>query len=171
MLIVLGLALLAVPAGTAAAQGYGTANFIAVSDATLFRGQTFTVIGCCYSGEVTVTVFSEPLVGTTTADSSGNFSINLTIPDDFDLGAHTVTATGEALAGGPLSLSTEVVVVAATDVAGPVTAGPGDGGGLPRTGTDPVALVQFAVVLIGAGLVLCERQRRVNRQQAHVTPS
>lgn len=110
MLIVLGLALLVVPTGTAAAQGYGSSTFIGVSDSTLLRGQTFTVFGCCYSGQVRVTVASEPIVGTTTANASGNYSIEMTIPNDFELGPHTVTAAGQALASGPLSLSTEVVV-------------------------------------------------------------
>lgn len=170
LLLAMGVALLVAPMGTAGAQGYGSANFIAVSDATLFQGQTFTVSGCCYLGDVVVTISSTTVrLGVATANESGNYAINVTIPEDFETGPHTVTATGRDLAGQPLALSTEVTVFAAgTDGAG---AGAQDQrkGDMPRTGSDPYGLVRLAAVLIGAGTILTVRQKRMNRQQESVT--
>lgn len=172
-LTALAMVLMAFP-GIAAAQGYGTANFLAVSDTTAVPGQSIVVTGCCFDDTVGVDIESEPRrLGQATAGSDGTFSLTVTIPTDTTLGAHAITATGDALDGsGRLKLSTPITVVAA--------AGAGDGSGtgtrgdLPRTGAEEtLSLTQLgvALVLAGAGMVIAVRSRRAaaGRRQARAT--
>jgi alpha-L-fucosidase len=164
------MVLMAFP-GVADAQGYGTGNFLAVSDNTVVRGQSIVVIGCCFDGTVDVAIESVPQVlGQATAGDDGTFSLTVTIPSDARLGVHAITATGDAFDGsGRLKLSTPITVLAAAGAGG----GTGTKGDLPRTGENTFPLVQLGGVLVlaGAGMVLAVRSRRdaTARRQARAT--
>lgn len=163
LVLAAALALLAAP-GSAYAQGYGQGNFLTVDDTTPRQGQTITVTGCCYSGSVTIDLFSAPVrLGTATAGADGIFSTEVTIPVNTTPGPHTLTATGAALDGsGVLTQSVELTVLAAGAADDGKVAGKGKTGALPRTGADSLPLVQIgvALVLLGAGAVLSVRNRR-----------
>lgn len=167
------MVLMAFPS-VAHAQGYGTGNFLAVSDNTVVRGQNIVVIGCCFDGTVDVAIESVPQVlGQATAGDDGTFSLTVTIPSDAPLGPHAITATGDAFDGsGRLKLSTPITVVAAAG-AGGGGGGTGTKGDLPRTGENTFPLVQLGGVLVlaGAGMVLAVRSRRdaTARRQARAT--
>jgi LPXTG-motif cell wall-anchored protein len=94
------------------------------------------------------------VVGTTTADASGNFSttVELTQP-----GLATLTASGEARDGGTLNVVTTVRVLAA----GSAAAGAGSAA-LPRTGSDLGTQLWIAAGLlaVGAGLLALTVARR-----------
>lgn len=172
VLLASAMVLMAFP-GVAHAQGYGTANFLAVSDSTVVRGQTIVVTGCCFEGTVDIDIESEPQrLGQASAGSDGVFSLTVTIPSDATLGAHAITAAGEALNdSGRLKLSTPITVVAVSAVGD--KGGTGSKGDLPRTGETTIPLVQLGGVLVlaGAGMVLAVRSRRdaTARRQARAT--
>ena len=171
VLLALAMMLLATP-GIATAQGYGTGNFLAVSDTTPTPGQSIVVTGCCFEGTVVVAIESVPeVLGQATAGDDGTFSLTVTIPTDAPLGDHSITATGQALNESTLlKLSTPITVVAAAAGGG---AGTGAKGDLPRTGESTLPLVQLGgiLVLAGAGMALAVRSRRdaTARRQARAT--
>lgn len=88
---------------------------------------------------VTVTVNSDPVSCTTTADSSGNWSC--TLPSDLVAGAHTVTVRVVNLDGSIQELGPYAVTVAADGSGGAVT--DGDTPGAPNTGF----LAQSGIIL------------------------
>lgn len=166
LLLAAALALAFIP-GVAQAQGYGPGNFVAVGDTTVTPGQTIPVTGCCFAGDVTITLGGRQL-GTTTAGADGVFNTTVTVPSDLAPGTYTITATGQNIDGsGQLVLSFPITVVSpgAADTRA---------GTLPRTGTDafPLAQAGLALVLVGAGAVFSVRNRRsVNRPDDKVSVS
>ena len=173
VLLALAMMLLATP-GIATAQGYGTGNFLAVSDNTPTPGQSIVVTGCCFEDTVVVAIESLPeVLGQATAGADGTFSLTVIIPPDTPLGPHSITATGEALNEPTiLQLSTPITVVAA-DAGGGGGGGTGAKGNLPRTGESTLPLVQLGgiLVLAGAGRALAVRSRRdaTTRRQERAT--
>lgn len=168
LLLAAAMILMAFP-GIAAAQGYGTANFLSVSDTTPVPGQTIVISGCCFEGTVAVDFESEPQrLAETTPGSTGELSLSATIPADAALGTHSITATGEALDGSEtLKLSAPITVVAASASGGAAARGEASTGGasgnLPRTGAEstfPLVQLGVALVLAGGGLLLALRNRR-----------
>jgi hypothetical protein len=136
-----------------------------VSDSTPAPGEDIVISGGGFAPGSTVTItiaagggltLAEGDVvvsGTAVADASGNFSIRLQVPPGTPAGDYAVVASGIGPDGEPVALRSTVTVVAA---------GAG-GGGLPFTGSNSgVALwVAFAVVALGAALVIGARQRRL----------
>ena len=173
VLLALAMMLLATP-GIATAQGYGTGNFLAVSDTTPTPGQSIGVTGCCFEGTVEVAIESvHQVLGQATAGDDGTFSLTVTIPTDAPLGPHSITATGQALNESTiLKLSTPITVVAA-GAGGGAGGGTGAKGDLPRTGENTLPLVQLGgiLVLAGAGMALAVRSRRdaTARRQARAS--
>jgi len=172
-LVVVGLiAALVATAAPAGAQQYPpAANFLAVSDTTLFPGQTFTITtGTYLSGAtVTITLFSDPTtLGSAVANAVGVASMQATIPTDTPLGTHVIQASGES-ASGPLTQSVTVTVVPAAQAG----AGAAVSGALPRTGSSgTIPLTRVAAVLIAAGGALvfgARRRRHRDRETADVS--
>lgn len=124
---------------------------------------------------VTITVFSDPLViGTFAADANGSISQTWTVPSGFAAGAHTVTLTGQTVAGAvQLSVPITVgsLVQAVTTTAGPApTAAPvavTTTGSLPTTGSGLTQPLVFgaAAMLLGGGAALVVSRRRASSRR------
>ncbi len=157
----LAVVLMAAPA---AAQQYPPAvNSLTVSDTTPTPGQTVGIEARTFASGATgtITLASVPVViATGAADADGVVALQATIPADTTLGAHTITAAGEAPDGSELSLSVSINVVAADGTGG------GDGGGsgaLPRTGDDssiPLAKLGVALAALGGVVTAVAAKRR-----------
>ena len=160
--VALCLLLLVVPA-VAAAQQYppeqGTAQ---VSDSSVTPGGTTTISGsgCAASAPVTI-AFDGGQIDQGTADATGAFSEDVTIPSDASAGSHTLSASCSDADGGTLVLSSTITVEGGA-APGPA-AGPTTGGGLPATGNDstvPLTRVAMMLVVVGSAFVVLARRRR-----------
>lgn len=125
---------------------------LVVSANSVVQGGSVQVTGRGFaSGEtVTVTLHSAPIrLAQVVADENGAFRIQVTVPANAEVGAHTLIAEGAAS-----GLSAEAALA--------VTAAPGAGGGLAGTGgTVPIAALGILLLLLAAGGVLVLRRRRV----------
>jgi hypothetical protein len=98
-----------------------------------------------------ITFTSTPrALGTTRSDSSGRFSVTLTIPADATPGVHRITVTGQGASGGTHTVFADVTVLAA---------------GLPQTGSSPARAVKqaFALLTLGELLIAAELVARRRR--------
>lgn len=159
------MAVMLVAAPAAAQQYPPSVNSLTVSDTTPTPGQTIDIEGRTFAAGagVTVTMSSDDPVtlGSATADAVGVAALQATIPPDTKLGAHTITAVGEAPDGAELSLSVSINVVA-VDGAGP-GATDGASGSLPRTGSDssiPLAKLGLALAALGGVVTAVASKRR-----------
>jgi hypothetical protein len=121
--------------------------------------------------DVTITVFSDPLViGTFAADANGTISQTWTVPSGFAAGAHTVSLTGQTIAGAveltvPITVGSLVQVVTTTAVTPTATTTPAaitTTGNLPTTGsglTQPLVLGSVVLVLGGGTALVVSRKR------------
>lgn len=168
ILVVLGAAglALALAASPAYAQ-YGQQPSVSVDDPTLVLGQTFTATAVKFDANVSVSfsLNSTPVaLGTATSDANGTASVQGTVPQTFDCGDHTVTATGNSN-GVQTTVSTNVTVSGCGAGTGTGTGGTGTGSGsgsLPKTGSDTVkVLLPLGAVLIAGGAltVIITRKR------------
>lgn len=90
---------------------------------------------------VTVTVYSDPVSCTTTADANGNWSC--TLPSDLTPGEHTVYVTVTPFGGGtPVELGPYTVIVEADEV---TTVAPG----APNTGAKSIQFMGVAAIIGG----------------------
>jgi hypothetical protein len=123
---------------------------IVLDRSTVMQGGTLEVSGRGFApGEgVTLTLHSTPvLLAEVDADQSGAFRIQVTIPANAEVGAHTLIAEGVQS-----SLSAESALR--------VTAAPVNGGGLAGTGgAVPFTLIGVFILLLVAGGVLVVRHR------------
>src|SRR5690606_8097296 len=124
---------------------------IELSTDTVMQGGSFELIGRGFAGgeQVTIDLHSDPIqLATVTADGSGSFRIQVTVPVTVQPGDHTVVVTGD-----DSGLSAEAALA--------VTAAAGGGeGGLPGTGAlVPVGLIVLVLGLLLAGGVLVMRRR------------
>lgn len=172
----LAVVLMAAPA---AAQQYPPAvNGLTVSCPTPQAGNTVDIQGQTFAGgsQVTFTLASQQaVIGTAVADSSGTVSAQgVTIPAATPDGVHTITATGQAPDGSPLSISTDITVTAG----GCVTGSGGGGsnpdtepsGSLPNTGSDSTtSLLQIGLALAAIGGIItawAAKRRKAARAMA-----
>jgi LPXTG-motif cell wall-anchored protein len=141
----------------------GSGATIALSDAEVSPGQSLTISGTGFLGGSDAAAQLNPPLGSARVDGSGRFSLTATIPVDTSLGAHTITVSGIARDGVPVTRSAAVTVVAPGD-GGTGGVGAGRGGeALPRTGTastTPLTAAGVGLVLIGAFAVATARRRR-----------
>ena len=171
-------AVLVLAAGPASAQYQPTTGQV-LGSSVVAPGQSTTVSGFgCPAGSSVTTSFDGTVVGTTTADQAGNFSLQITIPSSATPGAHTITSTC-----GSLVLSSTVTVSgsgsgattagngsggvatggsASTGGSGSATAGTSTGGTLARTGahTTEILAAGFALLAAGGVLLVLGRTRR-----------
>ena len=137
----------------------------------MYPGQSclITAQGFKPNSDVTITVFSDPLViGTFAADANGSISKTWTVPSGFAAGAHTVVLTGQSIAGA-VELSAPITVgsvVQNTTTAAPTTvAVVTTSGSLPTTGsglTQPL-VVGATVLVLGGGAALVVGRTRARR--------
>jgi LPXTG-motif cell wall-anchored protein len=163
----LAVVLMAAPA---AAQQYPPAvNGLTVSCPTPEAGNTVDIQGQTFAGgsQVTFTLASQQaVIGTAVADSSGTVSAQgVTIPAATPDGVHTITATGQAPDGSPLSISTDITVTAGGCMTGGGGSNPDDepSGSLPNTGNDstiPLLQVGLALAAIGGIITAWAAKRR-----------
>jgi LPXTG-motif cell wall-anchored protein len=166
--VLAGAALLVGVSG-AGAQQYPPSGgcALALSSTVVSPGQTITAStvncpnGYAPGSTVTLTFTSDPVtVATVTADAAGHFSTPVRIPSNATLGGHTITSTGPAAAGGTLTLSASLTVVA------PGAAAQGRAGALAFTGssdTMPLLWIGFAALVAGATLVVGAKRRAAVR--------
>jgi protein-tyrosine phosphatase len=166
---ILAAAMVTAMAVPAAAQQYPPdTNIITASATCPTPGETLTVQAQTFAAGSTVTIglASTPTVlGTTTANSDGVATLEVTIPDGAAAGAHTLTASGPSAGGvdltAALDLQTAISVCSNSN-------SPEDNssGTLPRTGGDSsVPLAKIGVGLAAAGglitaLAAAHRRRR-----------
>lgn len=106
-------------------------------------GQTTTITGDVFDPDENIEIWllSTPILLTTTsADTSGAFSVNVTIPADVPVGSHHIEVRGLTTA----TIASPIEIVAAS----------GDSGSLASTGADTTATLWTALVLIAVGLAL-----------------
>jgi len=153
------------PASVASASPYPHNCDIKLSQVTAVPGDQLSVTASGYDpgAVVTFTLHSNPVVlGTATADASGDATLVFTLPPGTTPGLHTITAT--AVPEGdcdPAVVSTDLQVDAATVTSASPATTTGSGT-LPRTGSNVAELLQLALVLIAAGglITLATRKRR-----------
>ena len=162
-----GMAVLAMAAPAAAQQYPPAVNSLTCSDTTPTPGQTITIEGRTFAAGGTETVVLNPeqvTLGTATANASGVFALQATIPTGTSLGAHTIVATGPAPNGQTLTLSLACQVVSAQGGGAGST-----GGNLPHTGSNSIPLVQIGLALLAAGGVIFAIAARRRRAVAAVS--
>jgi LPXTG-motif cell wall-anchored protein len=151
------LALMLLPSAAFAQQDYvpaGGALGVSASEVSAGGSLTISGDGCASSATVDFAV-AGAAAGSTTADASGVFSGDVTIPNGAS-GPVDVTAT----CAGPDGES--VVLTATVNVA---AAGTGTGS-LPRTGSSssfPTVAVALILLCVGAAFVVATRRRAVSR--------
>ncbi|MCO7272261.1 choice-of-anchor G family protein [Cellulosimicrobium cellulans] len=139
--------------------------------------QTFVASGFEPGESVQAVINSEPLIlPVATADANGQVSWTFVVPADFEVGPHTGTATSVAV--GDSTVASFEVYLTASGGDGPGGSGPGSGSGsgsnntgngtgsdyLARTGTDDLALVLVAaLLLVATGAVVRLRTHRARR--------
>jgi LPXTG-motif cell wall-anchored protein len=163
--------------GSASAQPY-TPPTLSVSDTTPYPGQTITIYGSGFPPFTLITITINPALYAT-SDASGEWAVDFTIPEDFPLGVHTITATG----GGVTATTTFTEVLppgadggepgqfaGAPAPAGVAAAAAQAGQALPATGSGSSVLARAGVVLLAAGGILVglsrRRSRRLSRRAA-----
>jgi len=166
-------------AGVAAAQEYPPPGVSSVSPSNPGPGSTVTVTGTGSPGETitatlldgadgaaltaggqaagTVQLAAVRVLGSTTVDTAGQWSLTVTIPTD-------VVAPAFLQIAGSVSGVLVTITIAQLAPVTPTTAATG-GGGVAFTGMSADVLVPLAVVLLVAGglIVLTVRQRRRRR--------
>ena len=136
----------------APAFGYATpVPVVTTSTSSIGAGGSLTVSGCNFvpNEPITITLQNSPSVvlATTTTDSSGCFSITVTIPSNTAPGTYTISAGG--LAFTTITVTSLVPVIATTKP-------------LAITGADIAALSGVGAIALALGgmLILTGRRRR-----------
>ena len=144
-----------------------------LSSDTVVQGGKVTVNTQGWQPGSTVQVWlrSDPLlVGSGIADAAGNATVEITVPADFPVGAHTVVMTGTSLGGVASEVAAGLTVTSLGTAAGQVVSQSGLGaaaattttsGSLPQTGsplTVPLAATGFVLLAGGSALVLWRRR-------------
>lgn len=137
------------------AYGPGGAPALTSNSSSTTPGGSLLVTGSNFvpNEGITLTLHSAPVtLATTTASTSGSFSVTVTIPAGTDPGAHTILASG---ATGD-SATTNIVVTGAVSSTATVTSG------LAFTGADIAAVSAVGAIALGLGgmLIMSGRRRR-----------
>jgi hypothetical protein len=138
-----------------------TCPLLTISTTTPFPGQTITIAGTNFTAGVAVTIELDTNVtlGHATADSSGSFSIPVTLPSNLT-GNHLIRAVGTGLGNCPV----DPIQIFASG-AGPSSAG--NGGGLASTGVDILTGVAIALALLALGAFLTGSGKRRSSSGHH----
>lgn len=131
--------------------------------------ERFTVSGTGWApSEVLTVTFNSAtkVLGTTVADATGRFSLNVKVPDDATVGAHTVVVAGQVgrAISKPFTVTAgSAAAITTTTVAGRPTATTIAGRTLVRTGSassDLAGVAMMALLLGGAAVAASPRGRR-----------
>jgi LPXTG-motif cell wall-anchored protein len=138
-----------------------------VSQTSVQPGQTITVSGDGWQANSTITIHwlsTGAVLATTTVNSDGTFSAQVTIPSDATAGTHTIRVSGTNASGNAQSVDIAVTVQAGD---------PGDddgdddraSGGLADTGGTftPAAALAALLLVVGGGALFASR--RLTRSQ------
>ena len=152
------------PDGSTDLTGYLQCSSPGLSETTVAPGGTITFSGGGFASDsdVKITLFSDPVdLGSTTADASGNFSVEVAIPDGTPAGEHHLEASGLDPDGNPLVVSLSVTV---TDSGTTPVAAVTPSGALPFTGSDVARTLSIglAAVVVGGAAVWGARRGRRN---------
>ena len=135
----------------ASATGY---QLDGVGDTTPTPGQSMTIVfnGFKPGSEVTVTLYSDPVLLGTFVSAPGEFGqgvveATITIPSNTPAGAHSIVATGIDLNGQPKSVTLSITVLST-------------GSGLATTGTSILLLVSIGGLTMLLGWALLGSIRR-----------
>jgi hypothetical protein len=159
----MAVAVLTLGSAPAGASPYAPDGDLAVSTVSPVPGGTITVAGDGFAADsqVRVVIFSEPVVlGTTTADASGQAELSVQIPSSFAPGStHTLEMQGVDPSGDVRVLSQTITLDAAGGDSGDDTFG------LAYTGLagPGLALLAGGLLLGGTALVLLARRRAAAR--------
>ncbi|HWS48371.1 MAG TPA: LPXTG cell wall anchor domain-containing protein, partial [Acidimicrobiia bacterium] len=138
---------------------------VALSQTTVPAGGQLTVSGAGWEPGSTVGLelhSSVVSLGQAAVGADGRFSTTVTIPAGTAAGSHEIVVSGADSTGTAQTASAPVTVESGVSPqASTTTAPPAGGGSLPRTGTPFVPLVSTGFALVGAGLALAYRRRRM----------
>lgn len=152
--------LLALLVSQAVLAQYEPIGPVTLSSTTPTAGGPLTVSGSGFApnSDVQIIIESDPiLLATVTADGSGAFSVEVTIPASLS-GEHLIIATGIDPAGSVRVLGTTVVIAPAPTVPATST---GAAPEISRPGSDPVVFaVAGAGIVILTGVLLLATRRR-----------
>jgi hypothetical protein len=136
---------------------YEPSGSLVLSPTTVTAGGQVNVSGTGFAADSQVQVTTQPdpeLLATGTTDSTGAFSVDVTIPASFS-GEYSIVATGVDPNGSVLVL-TATLTVTASEVP-PTSQAPGS----PIRGSDPIVLAIAGIGIVGmTGLVLLFASRR-----------
>jgi len=147
--------------GTVDVASYLQCEAPSVSDTEVVPGEAivFSGGGFAANSNINIELRSTPVsLGSTTADDSGNFSVEVVIPPETAPGQHELAAIGVDPDGNPLTVVLPITVVAAGDGSSSSTAG--GGGTLPVTGSDIGRFVGLGLglILVGGAAVWSARK-------------
>ena len=147
----------AAPTGSTTPYPPPSCPLLTVSTTNPFPGQTITVAGTNFTASVAVTIELDTHVALahTNADTSGSFSVHVTLPSDLT-GNHTISALGTNLGNCPVD------PIEITVQAGAAPSSSSNGGGLASTGVNVLVGLVIALGLIAAGLFATRSGRRRN---------
>ncbi len=139
---------------------------IALSTATAKAGDAITITGGGFEAAESIAgvIQSDPVsIGSVTSDAAGEYVFTFTLPSTVPAGSHTVKLTG---ASSGVVLTAPLTVTAAqvaTTTTAPATTSTTVRATIVRTGsgTGGQSTVAFALVVVGAALMLITRRRRV----------
>ncbi|MBW8801510.1 MAG: IPT/TIG domain-containing protein [Streptomyces sp.] len=146
--------LLALAAGTAGAAPYTNQPTVRASTTNPAVGGTLTLSGSGFGANdtLTITLDTGDTLGTTTTDSSGAYSVTVTLPAGVS-GDHTIVVADEA--------TDESASIAITIGSG---SNPSGGGGVSNTGVAVMSIGGVGALLLvgGLSLMLLGKRRRVS---------
>lgn len=164
LLLLVGVALVVIPARPAGAQYPPLPPTLTISDITLVPGEETTITGSGWEpgSIVSFLLFSDPVrLGTAEVTADTTFTAELEIPDSVAPGTHTLQVRGTDESGAPRVEELTIEVLAAgTDSDDVATAGATT---LAFTGTSTAVGLGLAAVLLIAGgvaLLIARRRRR-----------
>jgi hypothetical protein len=142
---------LAAPSSVPASDGRLAAPSGVGSTGSVVKGEKVTVHGSGYQPNslVSVIIYSTPQVLTSVmTDSSGSFTVEVTVPAGLASGQHTLVAAGTDTSGHPRYMNLPITVIAGS-------------GELAYTGASVLtpALLGLGALVLGGGLLMASRRR------------
>ncbi|GEM_PF-6348206 len=144
------------------APNSGTTDPVVTTSSSPGPGGSLTVTGNNFRAgeEITVELYSDPVaVGQTNADSTGSFSIVVTIPTDVTPGSHSIVANGSSGDSANTAIVVTGTIVSVTAKIVPAASK----SGLPLTGANIAMVSEVGVLAMALGGMLIVSTRRPRR--------
>ena len=134
---------------------------LTISTTTPFPGQTITVAGSNFTpgASVGIDLDTNTPLGHATADGSGNFSVDVTLPAGVT-GNHVIRAVGTDLGNCPV----DPIQINASGAGGSSSS---NSGGLASTGVDILTGVAIALALLAVGAFLTGSGKKRSKSGQH----